>query len=132
MPWRSRRSFLKLGVLSGAAAALATCQRAPLREAPLLNLHNWPEYLNPETAKRFWRETDIFINQTIFESNEELLADLKNSSPGAFDLITPSDYMVRHLIEQGLLLKLDPAQLPNLRNVQAAFRSGRAHDPLGE
>lgn len=132
MPRRSRRTFLKLSALTGAAAALVACQRAPLREAPLLNLHNWPEYLNPETAKRFWKETDIFINQTIFESNEDLLADLKNALPGAFDLIAPTDYMVRRLIAEGLLLKLDPAQLPNLRNVQAAFRTGRAYDPLGE
>jgi spermidine/putrescine transport system substrate-binding protein len=132
MPRPSRRSFLKFSALTGAAAALAGCQRAPLREAPLLNLHNWPEYLNPDTAKRFWQETDIFINQTIFESNEHLLADLQNALPGTFDLITPTDHMVRRLIEQGALLKLDPAQLPNLRNVQAAFRSGRAYDPRGE
>ncbi len=131
MPRHSRRTFLKLSALTGAAAALTACRRAPLQEALLLNLHNWPEYLNPATAERFWRETDIFINQTIFESNEALLADLKNALPGAFDLITPTDYMVRTLIAQGLLLELDPAQLPNLRNVQAAFRWGRPYDPNG-
>lgn len=132
MPRPSRRSFLKLSALTGAAAALAACQPAVLQEAPLLNLHNWPEYLNPETARQFWNETDIFINQTIFESNEELLTDLKNNLPGTYDLITPTDHAVRRLIEQGGVLKLDPAQLPNLSNVQATFRIGRAHDPRGE
>ncbi len=132
MPPSSRRSFLKWSALGLGAAALPACGAAPGREAPVLNLYNWPEYVNPQTLTNFRRETDIFVNQTIFESNEALLTQLLNSAPGAYDLITPSDYMVRQMIERGLLRKLDPALVPNVQNVQAAFRTGRAHDPNGE
>lgn len=125
----SRRSFLKWSALTG--AALAACQATPTPEAPLLNLYNWPEYVNPETLENFRRETGIFVNQTIFGSNEELLTTLAESRPGTYDLIVPTDYMVRRLITEKLLLRLDLSLLPNLQNVQAAFRIGRDHDPEG-
>lgn len=131
MPSPSRRSFLKWSALAG-ATALTACQPAPLPEAPIINLFNWPEYLNPETVENFRRETGLFINQTIFESNEELLASLINNLPGTYDLIVPSDYMVRRLIQANLLARLDYSLLPNFQNVQPAFRSGRSHDPRGE
>lgn len=131
MPRLSRRSFLKLGGLAPGALALAACQGTPTPEAPLLNLHNWPEYINPQTLEDFRRDTGIFVNQTIFGSNEELLEQLTGASAGPYDLIAPTDYMVRTLIERGLVSALNHELLPNLQNVQAAFRSGRSHDPQG-
>jgi spermidine/putrescine transport system substrate-binding protein len=112
--------------------ALAACAPAtPTPEALLLNLHNWPEYVNPQTLDDFRRDTGIFVNQTIFGSNEELLEHLSSGRPGAYDLIAPTDYLVRTLIERGLVSRLNLDQLPNLKNVQAEFRAGRPHDPEG-
>lgn len=131
MPRLSRRSFLKLSGLAPGVLALAGCQGTPTPEAPVINLHNWPEYVNPQTLEDFRRATGLFVNQTIFGSNEELLDELARAADGPYDLIAPTDYMVRTLIERGLVRALDLDLLPNLRNVQAAFRSGRGHDPDG-
>lgn len=125
----SRRTFLKWSSLM--SAALAACQAQPTPEAPLLNLHNWAEYLNPGTVEGFQRESGVFIYETIFDSNEDLLTDLRDKAPGTYDLIVPTDYMVRQMFEASLLRPLDPSLLPNLKNIQAEFRTGRSHDPEG-
>ncbi|MGQ0601329.1 MAG: ABC transporter substrate-binding protein [Anaerolineales bacterium] len=128
----SRRGFLRWSAFTGAAALLSACGRAPLSEAPLLNLHNWPEYVSPETLSGFRRETGIFINETIFGSNEELMRSLAENLPGTYDLIVPTDWAVRRMIDAGHLLKLDYALLPNAKNLQSSFRTGRAHDAQGD
>lgn len=125
----SRRQFLHWSALTGAGAVLAACQAEPTPEAPVLNLLNWPEYLSPETIDGFQTETGIFINETVFESNEELVELLTGSPIGAFDLIVPTDHTVDKLIRQQALLPLDRTQLTNLNNLDPGFLSGRAYDP---
>jgi spermidine/putrescine transport system substrate-binding protein len=125
----SRRQFLQWSALTGAGAALAACQAEPTPEAPVLNLLNWPEYLSPETIDGFQTETGIFINQTIFESNEELQELLTDSPIGTFDLIAPTDHTVDQLIRQQALLPLDRSQLNNITNVDPDFLDKRTYDP---
>jgi spermidine/putrescine transport system substrate-binding protein len=129
MPRFSRRTFLKWSALMGGAAALAGCQSEPMPEAPLLNLHNWADYTNPETLDGFRKETGIFVYQTIFGSNEEMRANLNENPPGTYDVIVPTDFVIREMIEAGQLLRLDHALLPNIPNLEARFRTGRDHDP---
>ncbi len=124
----SRRAFLKWGTLF--STALAACRADP-PEAPTLSLYNWDEYLKPDTIQAFQKATGILITQSTYGSNEELLARLQEAAPGTYDLIVPSDYMVRQLIDLGLLARLDSGRLGNLANVQAEFRLGREHDPEG-
>jgi len=125
----SRRQFLQWSTLIGAGAALAACQTEPTPEAPVLNLLNWPEYLSPDTIDGFQTETGIFINETIFESNEELIELLTDSPLGTFDLIVPTDHAVDKLIREQALLQLDRAQLTNLNNLDPVFLNDRAYDP---
>ena len=43
------------------------------------------------------------------------------ADPANFDLLFPSSYMVKIMYEQGLLQKLNPEWLPNLRNLDPAY-----------
>lgn len=125
----SRRTFLKLSALAAgtlATSALAAC-RPDIAEAPILNLYNWVDYLNPETITGFTRATGISVYSLEYESNENLFESLRNN-PGAYDLIVPSDYMTRKMMAEGLLLRLNPALIPNLNNIQEQFRTGRPYD----
>jgi spermidine/putrescine transport system substrate-binding protein len=129
----SRRTFLKLGALAAgtlATSALAAC-RPDIAEAPTLNLYNWIDYLNPDTITGFTRTTGISVYYLEFESNEELFNSLRNN-PEAYDLIVPSDFMVRRMQEEGLLRRLDPQLIPNFKNVQERFRTGRPYDLRSE
>jgi len=127
----SRRDFLKLTALTSAAAFTA-CQPAEPPEASALNLHNWPTYVNPDTLTGFSATTNILIHATEFGSNEELHDHLISNSAGAYDIVVPSDYMVRQLVQEKLLRPLDLSLLPNFSNIQESFRTGRKHDPKSE
>ncbi len=93
----------------------------------MLNLYIWSAYITDETVKKFEMETGIPVRYDTYDSNEALLEKLQ-SGVADYDVVVPSDYMARILIHQGLLQKLDPSKLPNLKNLSARFTS-MPHDP---
>lgn len=103
----------------------------PESTAPELRLFTWSEYFQENELRAFEEQTGIKIKPDYFSSNEQMLAKLqlaaKGSEPG-YDLILPSDYMVRTLIELKLLQKLDPTKLPFLADFDAAAKNP-SYDP---
>ena len=57
--------------------------------------------------------TGINVNYTTYDTNESLYAKLK-SGGGDYDVIIPSDYMIGKMIAEGMLEKLDFANIPNV------------------
>jgi len=110
------RAVLLLGVLA--------C-RLPGRDE--LNLFAWSEYVPQKVIDGFTKETGIEVNYETFASNEEMISKLV-AGRGDYDLIQPSDYAAEALIRANLLAPLDPALLPNRRNLDPAFRH-LPHDP---
>lgn len=106
---------------------LALTVRAQAAEE--LNLFGWSEYVPQVVLDGFTKETGIKVNFETYASNEELLSKLL-AGGGHYDVIQPSDYAAEAMIRQKLLAPLDPAQLPNLRNIDPAFLH-RPHDPQG-
>ncbi len=102
--------------------------RAPAAEE--LNVFGWSEYVPQVVLDGFTKETGIKVNFETYASNEELLSKLL-AGGGHYDVIQPSDYAAEAMIRQKLLAPLDPAQLPNLRNIDPAFLH-RPHDPQGQ
>jgi spermidine/putrescine transport system substrate-binding protein len=92
-----------------------------------LNLFGWSEYVPQAVLDGFTAETGIKVNFETYASNEELLSKLV-AGGGQYDLIQPSDYAAEVMIRQKLLAPLDPAQLPNLKNISPDFLH-RPHDP---
>ena len=107
-------------------AAEAAKEAAPA-EAGELNLFAWSEYLPQSVIDEFSAETGIQVNYEQYASNEEMLAKL-TSGAAAYDLVQPSEYTVEAMVKEGLLQKLDKAQLPNLGNIGPEYY-GLAHDP---
>lgn len=86
-----------------------------------LNLFVWTEYVPQSVLDKFTEETGIKINVTTFSSNEDMLAKIKSETPGAYDIIQPSDYMVAQLISQDMVAELDKEALTNLSNIGTAY-----------
>ena len=82
-----------------------------------LNFYTWADYTSPELIERFEDETGIKVNIDTFASNEDLLAKMMAGATG-YDIIVPGDYLVEILIKEDLLLKVEPNQLPNFKNVE--------------
>ena len=147
----SRRSALGLGGLmllsacgstsTGNGATGGSTQSAgtdALAGKPLenhLEIYNWSEYDDPSTYKKFKALPDVAkagvsIHETYYSSNDELLAKL-HAGGTQYDIIVPSQNAVAQLIQEGQLMKLDPALLPNLKNLDPKFLKS-SYDPTGE
>jgi len=97
------------------------------RAAGELNLFGWSEYVPQTVLDGFTKETGIKVNFETYASNEELLSKLV-AGGGHYDLVQPSDYTAEVMIRQKLLAPLDPAKLPNLKNLDPGYLH-RPHDP---
>lgn len=115
---------IAVGVLAALSASLA------LAQSQSINLYNWSNYIPPDLLKTFEKETGIRVNLDVYDSNESLLAKLKAGATG-YDVIVPSDYMVKIMIDEGLLEKIDTTKMANWKNVQG-FSQKPPFDPARE
>jgi spermidine/putrescine transport system substrate-binding protein len=147
----SRRSALGLGglLLLSACGSTSTGQANPgsgtspsggggLAAKPLeshLEIYNWSEYDDPSTYKKFTAlpaesKAGLKIHETYYSSNDELLAKL-NAGGTTYDIVAPSQNAVAQLIQENKLLAMDPALLPNLKNLDPTFLKS-SYDPTGK
>ena len=117
-------------IASSAFAALAAASGGRLtgsafgaaeQQGGTLHYYNWAAYVNPKTYADFTKATGIKVKKSFYTSNETMLAKL-NAGARGYDLAVPTEYMVRILIEEDLLEKIDLRKLPNVRkNIDPKF-----------
>jgi spermidine/putrescine transport system substrate-binding protein len=100
----------------GLGAALALSAGAAAAQDKELFLYNWSDYIPPELLQKFEKDTGIRVTLDVYDSNETMLAKLQAGATG-YDVVVPSDYMVKIMIDEGLAQKIDAASLPNFKNV---------------
>lgn len=101
-----------------AAGALALgMQGAQADDGNTLYFYNWTEYVPPGLLEQFTKETGIKVIYSTYESNESMYAKLKTWKEGAYDLVVPSTYFVARMRNEGMLQKIDKAQLSNFKNL---------------
>ncbi len=108
-----RMGWLLLGVW---VAAGAGCLKSP----PSLHVYTWADYIKPELVAQFEKAQGCKVVIDTFDSNEAMYAKLKAGATG-YDLLTPSSYMVKLMVGQGMLQPLQGAKLPNRRNVDPEY-----------
>jgi len=95
-----------------------------------INVYNWGEYIAPDTNRAFTRLTGIKVNYTTYDENETMYTRLKSGATD-YDVVFPSDYMIGKMIAEGMLQKLDYANIPNANMIDPTHL-GMAYDPLNE
>ena len=83
-----------------------------------VNVYNWEDYMNPEVFKIFEKETGIHVNEMFFTKNEDMMVSLR-VTPGAYDLVIPSDYCVERMISEGLISEINFDNVPNFNNIES-------------
>ncbi len=83
-----------------------------------VNLLIFSDYIPEDVLADFKKETGIDVNVAALDSNEQLLAKL-NGGSSEFDVVSPSDYMVRRLAALKLIQKLDRSQLTNFASLDS-------------
>ncbi len=97
------------------------------RPEPVLHVYNWSDYIKPELVARFEREQRCRVVMDFYDSNEVMYAKLKAGASG-YDLVVPTSYMVSIMHQQGMLLPIDHARIPNIRHIDPAYL-GFTSDP---
>jgi spermidine/putrescine transport system substrate-binding protein len=105
---------LSIGLVAWLLAAV------PLSADESLVLYNWADYFPPDLLDRFHAETGIRVVTEIFETNEAMLANVE-AGVGHYDVIVPSDYMVKIMIDRGLLRDIEASGMENFRHVKPPF-----------
>ena len=85
-------------------------------EGQTLNVFNWSTYIAEDTIPNFEEACGVTVNYDIFESNEAMLAVIRQGNPG-YDIIVPSGDTVATMIRDGLLVPLNMMMIPNMANV---------------
>ena len=86
-----------------------------------INVLNWSSYIPDEIILDFEKETGIKVNYSTYSSNEELLAKVSNAKKGTYDLIFPSDYMIKIMINKNMLENIDKTKLKNYSNLNEKY-----------
>ena len=105
--WMISTSLIGLLVLCG-------CGKAA--EERHLNIYIWTNYLPQDVVADFEKKTGIRTRVDTYDSNETILAKLQ-SGVADYDIVVPSDYMLKVMIPQKLLHEIDPARLQGFANL---------------
>ena len=106
------KKFLILAALS---AVLLSCSA---NRDQVLKVYNWSDYIDESVLPEFeaWYKAqtgeNIKIVYQTFDVNETMLSKIEKGHED-YDVVCPSDYIIERMLNEGLLLPLDFASLPD-------------------
>ena len=124
------RPFRALVLAAFAMLPLVGARSAAADEKKLV-VTIWSNYMPDDVLADFEKEFGCKVEiPWNYSSNDELLAKLQNRKTG-FDLAFPSDRLLTVLISQGLLERVDAAELSGYKHLDSTF-VGSGPDPKNE
>ncbi|MCB9436656.1 MAG: spermidine/putrescine ABC transporter substrate-binding protein [Anaerolineales bacterium] len=120
--------FIALALLVGLVPQLTNAQDDEMEDwtcpeglaGKTLSIYNWSTYIAEDTVPNFEELCDVDVVYDVFESNEAMLARIREGNPG-YDIVVPTDYMISIMIGEDLLEPLNHDLIPNLVNVSEQF-----------
>ena len=85
-----------------------------------LHIYNWGDYTNPKLIEKFEKAFNVKVTLDSYDSNETMLSKVRAGNSG-FDIVVPSDYTVKIMVEDGLLEKTEPNTMANFKNMRPEF-----------
>ena len=105
----------KFLILAALAAVLLSCSS---NRDQILKVYNWSDYIDETVIPEFeaWYKAqtgeDIRVVYQTFDVNETMLSKIEKGHED-YDLVCPSDYIIERMLNEGLLLPLDFASIPD-------------------
>ena len=118
-----RKVMLICAVLAGLmlGAVLTGCGGSGKKqESNVLKVYNWGEYIDEDVIAEFEEETGIKVVYDTFSTNEEMYPRIEADS-SLYDVICPSEYMVKKMMENDLLQPVDWSKLENGGNLNQVY-----------
>ncbi|MDI3282838.1 ABC transporter substrate-binding protein [Polyangium sp. 15x6] len=118
---------------SAAPAVQKPADPAEKFKGQTLNLLTWEGYADPKFTKGFEEKYGVTVKYTYFGSSDELVAKLK-SSPGVYDVVSPSSDVAYPLVQGGLVDPIDTTKISSwgdladaLKNLDDAKKDGKQY-----
>lgn len=100
-----------------AAVAALALAASPALAAGELHIYNWGDYTSPKLIEKFEKAFGVKVTIDDYNSNETMLAKVRAGHTG-YDIVVPSDYTVKVMIDEGLLAETKPNQMENFKNMR--------------
>lgn len=95
-----------------------------------LKVYNWGDYIDKSVLEDFEKEYKIRVVYDEFATNEDMYVKLSKGGSD-YDVAIPSDYMIKRMINEDLLHKIDFDNVPNYKYIADRFKD-LAFDPKNE
>jgi spermidine/putrescine transport system substrate-binding protein len=112
----------RVGALLGGVAVLWAATVA----ADDLVLLNWHGYVDPALIEKFEQARGVQLTEVNFESDDQRDAMMIETDGAGYDVVLVNGSSLPAYARRGWLAPLDLARLPNLRNIDPAWRSAHA------
>ena len=115
----------KLLVMATAIAAAVSCSS---NREQVLKVYNWSDYIDesvlPEFEQWYKEQTgeEIHVVYQTFDINETMLSKIEKGHED-YDVVCPSDYIIERMLNDGLIIPLDFASIPDSINYIALNKS---------
>jgi len=111
-----KKVIVTLIALSMVMACLTGCGKKETNSNGEVVVYNWGEYIDPDVITMFEEETGIKVIYDEFETNEIMYPKVE-AGASEYDVLCPSDYMIKKLIDNDLLQEIDFSKVPNSTNI---------------
>lgn len=87
-----------------------------------LRVYNWGDYMDKSIITDFEKEYNIKVIYSTFTTNEDMYVSLK-SGGSTYDVVFPSEYMVKRMINEDMLHKINMDNIPNFKYIDDRFKN---------
>lgn len=122
-------SLLVLAVFLSVIISLTGCGDSG-EDKVTLKVYNWGDYIGEEVVQQFEEKYNIKVIYDTFATNEDMYVKLK-AGGSDYDVAIPSDYMIKRMIDEGMVNKIDFNNIPNYQYIDSKFKD-LAFDPKNE
>ncbi|GAA6617468.1 PotD/PotF family extracellular solute-binding protein [Scytonema sp. NUACC26] len=126
----NRRGFIT-GIVALSSLSLVGCgwrlgnvrASATTGSRDQMYIYTWEQYTSKDLLKTFSAQTGIKVLADLYDSNEAMLSKIQAGGGSAYSAIYPSDYMVRKMVDLGLVTRLERDRIIGLDNLFPRFQN---------
>jgi len=109
------------------AMILVTATGCSSEEKEVINVLNYDIYIDKTLITDFEKENNVTIKYDTYSTPEEMYIKAKAGASN-YDLIISSEYMIERMINEGMVNKLNFANIPNYQYIGEQFKN-QPYDP---
>jgi spermidine/putrescine transport system substrate-binding protein len=89
-------------------------------EGQTLSVYNWTTYIADDTIPNFEELCGVTVTYDTYPTDGDMLTRIRQGNPG-YDIVVPTASTAQVMIEEGLLERLDFANIPNFANIAQIY-----------